>query len=126
MRGQECRAKGGWAKALIGGTLWASQPFRSEPIIVCRCSVRVYFSNDRLSGTGNLWNLSLTGCWVDGNLPVRSGMRFELLILLPGKRAAIIVQEARVPWTRGREFGLRMIPLPPGGTVRLESTSLMK
>lgn len=80
----------------------------------------VYFSNDKLSGTGNLWNLSLTGCRVDGSLRVRSGMRFELLILLPGKRAAIIIQEACVSLTCGREFGLRMITLQPGETVRLE------
>lgn len=60
------------------------------------------------------------GCRMDGNLPVRRGMRFELLIMLPGKRAAIIVQEARVTWARGQEFGLRFDTLLTHEAAHLE------
>lgn len=80
----------------------------------------VYFSDEELHGTGTLWNLSLEGCRMDGNLPVRRGMRFELLIMLPGNRAAIIVQEARVTWARGQEFGLRFDTLLTHEAARLE------
>jgi len=59
-------------------------------------------------------------CRMDGNLPVRRGMRFELLIMLPGKRAAIIVQEARVTWARGQEFGLRFDTLLTHEAAHLE------
>ena len=81
----------------------------------------VYFSNDQRRGIGNLWNLSLDGCRIDGNLSVRHGMRFELLVMLPGKRASFIVQEARVMWTRGQEFGLRLEKLRPRDATRLET-----
>lgn len=80
----------------------------------------VYFSNDELHGTGMLWNLSLEGCRIDGNLAVSRGMRFEVLVMLPGKPVSIIVQEAKVTWTRGHEFGLRFETLLPQEATRLE------
>lgn len=81
----------------------------------------VYFPNDKLQSTGNLWNLSLDGCRIDGNMPVRCGMRFELLVLLPNKRAAISVQEARVRWPRGQEFGLCFETVRLHEATRLEA-----
>lgn len=86
----------------------------------------VYFFNDELQGTGNLWNLSLDGCRIDGNLSVRCGMRFELLVTLPCERAAIIVQEARVRWTRGQEFGLYIEKLRLNEARRWKRTSGIK
>ncbi len=80
----------------------------------------VYFSNEKLHGTGTLWNLSLEGCRIDENLSVRRGIRFELLVVLPGKHDAIIVQEARVTWARGQEFGLRFDTLLTHEAARLE------
>lgn len=53
--------------------------------------------------------------------PVRRGTRFELLVMLPGKRAAIIVQEARVRWTRGQEFGLCFETVRLDEATRLET-----
>lgn len=81
----------------------------------------VYFSNEELDGTGNLWNLSLTGCRVDGSVPVRAGMRFKLLVLLPGKHASIVIREAQVAWTRGHEFGLRLVSVQAQEAARLET-----
>ena len=81
----------------------------------------VYYSNDEVHGSGNLWNLSLDGCRIDGNVAVRSGMQFELLVMLPGKRSAIIVQTAEVAWTRGQEFGLRLQTLRPEEATRLHT-----
>jgi len=84
-------------------------------------SCTVYYSNGEVHGTGNVWNLSLDGYRIDGNVSVRQGMRFELLVMLPGKRAAIIVQAAEVAWTRGREFGLRLQKLRRKEAVCLQT-----
>ena len=81
----------------------------------------VYFSSEELQGTGTLWNLSLHGCRIDGNLSVLRGTRLEVLVMLRGKRASFIVQEARVMWTRGQEFGLRLEKLRPRDATRLET-----
>lgn len=80
----------------------------------------VYYANAELDGTGNLWNLSLTGCRVDGNVPVRAGMRFKLLVLLPGKHASLVIREAQVAWTRGQEFGLSLVSVQAHEAARLE------
>jgi len=80
----------------------------------------VYFSNADLHGAGTLWNLSLDGCRVDGNVLPLIGAQFELLILLPGRRASIVVQSAQVAWTRGHEFGLRLLSVQPVDHRRLQ------
>ena len=68
----------------------------------------VYFSNHNVQATGNLWNLSVGGCRVDGNTEVRPGMIFCLLLILGQRQQSIIVEQATVTWARGREFGLRI------------------
>ncbi len=80
----------------------------------------VYFANEEVDGTGNLWNLSLTGCRVDGSVPVRPGMRLTLLVLLPGKHASLVIRDAQVVWTRGQEFGLRHVSVQAPEAARLE------
>lgn len=81
----------------------------------------VYFPNDKLQSTDNLWNLSLDGYRIDGNMLVRCGMRFELLVLLPDKRTATIVQEARVRWTCRPKFGLCFETVRLHEATRLET-----
>lgn len=91
---------------------------RSHHRVPVQCPV--YFSNTEVHGTGTLWNLSLDGCRVDGNMRLPVGAQFELLILLPGRRASIVVRSAQVAWTRGQEFGLRLLTVPPGDQRRLQ------
>lgn len=81
----------------------------------------VYFSNEVVDGTGHLWNLSLAGCRVDGSVSVRTGRRLKLLILLPGKQAFIVIREAQVVWTRGQEFGLRLVSMHAPEAARLDT-----
>lgn len=80
----------------------------------------LYYANDEVQGTGNLWNLSLDGCRVDGNIPVRPGMALSLFIMLPGKLVSIIVEQATVTWIRGQEFGLRLEKIQPRDAKRIE------
>jgi len=81
----------------------------------------VYFSNETVDGTGHLWNLSLTGCRVDGSVCVRTGARLKLVVLLPGKQAFIVIREAQVVWSRGQEFGLRLVNVHAPEAARLEA-----
>lgn len=81
----------------------------------------VYFSNEAVDGTGHLWNLSLTGCRVDGSVSVRTGTRLTLLVLLPGTQAFMVIREAQVVWSRGQEFGLRLINLHAPEAARLDT-----
>lgn len=73
---------------------------------MCRSSVSS-ISNDEVQGTGNLWNLSIDGCRIDGDIEVRPGMVFSLLLIVGEKQRSIIVEQGIVTWARGREFGLR-------------------
>ena len=80
----------------------------------------VYFHHGQVQGTGSLWNLSLDGCRIDGNVPLRRGTVVELLMLLPGSHGAVLVKEAAVCWTRGRECGLRLVTVQPREAAHLE------
>ena len=91
---------------------------RSHHRVPVQCTV--YFSNTEVHGTGTLWNLSLDGCRVDGNMRVPIGAQFELLILLPGRRVSIVVRSAQVAWARGQEVGLRFLTVPPDDQRRLQ------
>lgn len=81
----------------------------------------VYFSNEAVDGAGHLWNLSLSGCRVDGSVSVRTGTRLTLLVLLPGTQAFLVIREAQVVWSRGQEFGLRLINLHAPEAARLDT-----
>lgn len=81
----------------------------------------VYFSNEAVDGTGHLWNLSLSGCRVDGSVSVRTGTWLKLVVLLPGKQAFIVIREAQVVWSRGQEFGLRLINMHAPEAARLDT-----
>lgn len=80
----------------------------------------VYFHNSRLQGTGDLWNVSLTGCRMDGTPAVPLGAVVELLMLLPCPTGEVLIKEATVCWVRGVEFGLRLVTVQPGEVTRLE------
>lgn len=81
----------------------------------------VHFSNEEIDGTGHLWNLSLTGCRVDGSVSVRTGTRLTLLVLLPGTQAFMVIREAQVVWSRGQEFGLRLVSMHAPEAARLDT-----
>lgn len=91
---------------------------RAHHRVPVQCTV--YFSNADLQGTGTLWNVSLDGCRVNGNVRPRVGTQVELLIMLPGRRASIVVQSAQVAWTRGHECGLRWLSVQPVDRSRLQ------
>jgi len=61
-----------------------------------------------LVGDGTVTNLSRHGLGIRGNKPVRTGMELTLFLYLPDGQDPLFVTEARVAWTSGHRFGVRI------------------
>ena len=79
----------------------------------------LYFSSDRVNGTGTVWNLSLGGWRVDSDLKVSTGTALTLFVMLPDNKQAVVVDQAVVCWSRGHEFGLVIRRIKDQDMVRL-------
>ncbi len=99
---------------------WLPPPFRSAPTSACRYSLPSIFHNEQLGGTGTLWNVSLEGCRIDANVSMHRGIKVELLMLLPEAGGTMVVKSATVCWSRGREYGLRLVTIQAHEAARLE------
>lgn len=89
------------------------RPYRRFPV---QCLVS--YSSGPFSGVGMVWNLSLTGWRLSGDLPMREGEMLSLCVTLPNKQK-IKVPEATVRWSRGNEFAVETSRMNPRTTVRL-------
>jgi len=69
-------------------------------------------------GQGTVWNLSCTGWRLSGDLPMRPGEALSLTVTLPNEQR-IVVPDAVVRWSRGREFGIEMVETPKHTQARL-------
>jgi len=56
-------------------------------------------------GQGIVWNLSVNGWHLSGNVPLRVGQTYPLTVNLPN-RPSLFVAVAIVRWVRGQEYGL--------------------
>jgi hypothetical protein len=88
------------------------RPYRRFPV---QCPVS--YSSGPFHGTGTVWNFSLTGCRLSGDLPMRAGETLSLCVTLPHKQK--IEGEATVRWSRGNEFAVETSRMNPRTTVRL-------
>ena len=59
-------------------------------------------------GHGTVWNLSLTGWRLSGNLPLRIGEVCSLTVNLPSQ-PRLYVAAAIVRWVRGAEYGVETL-----------------
>ena len=73
-----------------------------RPPVECR----LYYAGIGIQGQGTLSNLSIEGCHVQGTIPVKKGTKLTIIILHPETSHPIIVDKARVAWSKGRRFGL--------------------
>lgn len=71
--------------------------------------VPVAFSGDRAKGRGQLINLSMGGCTVESEIPVKSGQYLNLRLELPDRKSPVTVELAPVRWSTGQAFGLEFI-----------------
>jgi len=68
--------------------------------------VPVLYLHDRIVGEGIVNDLSLSGSYIAGNVPVSVGMSLALEIFLPGDPVPLLIDRATVKWVKGSEFGV--------------------
>jgi hypothetical protein len=79
---------------------------RPHPRFPVQCFVKYRIGS--FTGTGTVWNLSLSGWRLSGDLPIRPGEILSLDVTLPNEQR-IKIQEAIVRWSRGEEFGMETV-----------------
>jgi hypothetical protein len=68
--------------------------------------VPVRYLRDRIAGEGIMNDLSLSGSYITGNVPVSVGMELGLQIFVPGDPVPLLIDRATVKWVKGSEFGV--------------------
>ena len=90
------------------------RPFRRSPV---QCSVTYHVGP--FQGQGTVWNLSLNGWKLSGDLPLRVGETCSLTVNLPNQES-IFVATAIVRWVRGPEYGMETLVVEKQTQSRLE------
>ena len=90
------------------------RPYRRFPVL---CAVTYHAGLHQ--GQGTVWNLSLNGWRLSGDLPLRIGQTIPLTVTLPNKES-LFVAGAIVRWRRGQEYGLESLVIEKSTQSRLE------
>ncbi|OQW66175.1 MAG: hypothetical protein BVN29_06780 [Nitrospira sp. ST-bin5] len=90
------------------------RPYRRFPV---RCSVT--YNAGSFEGQGTVWNLSLSGLRLSGDLPMRPGETVSLTVTLPNEQR-IAIPEAVVRWSRGEEFAVENVKIEQYAQARLQ------
>jgi hypothetical protein len=94
--------------------LFSIRPYRCSPV---QCSVTYHAGP--FQGQGTVWNLSLNGWKLSGDVPLRVGQTCSLTVNLPNQES-IFVAAAIVRWVRGQEYGLETLVVEKQTRSRLE------
>lgn len=89
---------------------------RSSRRFPVHCSVR--YDAGPFWGHGTVWNLSMTGWRLSGDVPMRPGETLSLTVSLPNEQR-IEVLVAVVRWSRGYEFAVENVVIAPHTEARL-------
>jgi hypothetical protein len=90
------------------------RPHRRFPVC-CPVTYHVGLSE----GHGMVWNLSVNGWRLSGDVPPRVGQTIPLTVTLPNQQR-IFVAAAIVRWRRGQEYGLETLVMAKQTQSRLE------
>lgn len=90
------------------------RPSRRSPV---ECSVT--YNAGPYQGHGTVWNLSLNGWKVSGDVPLRVGQTCSLVVNLPNQQS-MVVAAAVVRWVQGQEYGLETMVVGKLTRNRLE------
>ena len=82
-----------------------------------QCSVT--YDAGPFQGQGTVWNLSLNGWKLSGDLLLRVGETCSLTVNLPNQ-SSIFVATAIVRWVRGQEYGVETLVVEKQTQSRLE------
>ena len=89
-------------------------PHRCFPVY---CSVT--YQAGLFQGQGTVWNFSLSGWKLSGDVPLQVGQTCALTVNLPIEES-IVVAAAIVRWVRGQEFGLETLAIEKQTHSRVE------
>ena len=81
------------------------------------CSVT--YNTGLFQGQGTVWNFSLSGWKLSGDVPLQVGQTCSLTVNLPIEER-ICVTAAIVRWVRGQEFGLETLAIEKQTHSRVE------
>ena len=90
------------------------RPFRRFPV---QCPVSYYAGPSK--GNGTLWNFSVNGWKLSGDVPLEVGQLCSLTVTLPNE-PSFVVSAAIVRWARDREYGLETLAIDKQVHSRLE------
>ncbi len=90
------------------------RPFRRFPV---QCAVSYHAGLAR--GQGTLWNFSVNGWKLSGDVPLRVGQLCSLTVSLPNQ-PSFVVSAAIVRWARNEEYGLETLAIDKQVHSRLE------
>jgi PilZ domain len=80
----------------------------------------IYFSSGDGVSTGTVCNVSLGGWCVRSDTHVQPGASLTLFATLPDRKQAVLVDQAKVCWSHGHEFGLSIQKIAPADAARLK------
>ncbi|MBK5281397.1 MAG: PilZ domain-containing protein [Nitrospiraceae bacterium] len=83
-------------------------PFTRRPSRRCPGQCSVTYHVGPFQGQGTVWNLSLNGWKLSGDVPLRVGETCSLTVNLPNQES-LYVAAAIVRWVRGQEYGLETL-----------------
>jgi PilZ domain len=90
------------------------RPFRRFPV---HCAATYHAGTFR--GQGTVWNFSMSGWKLSGDVPPQVGQTCSLTVNLPIEES-ISVAAAIVRWVRGQEFGLETLAIEKQTHSRVE------
>jgi hypothetical protein len=90
------------------------RPFRRFPV---QCPVSHMVGT--FQGQGTVWNFSMMGWKLSGDMPLRVGQMCSLTVALPNE-PSFIVAAAIVRWVRDQEYGLETLAIDKQIHSRLE------
>ena len=79
----------------------------------------VRYRGDGIAGEGIIKDLSLSGSYITGNVPVSVGMVLALEIFVPGDPELLLIDRAIVKWVKLSKFGADFDTLQPKVAERI-------
>ncbi len=79
----------------------------------------VTYNAGPFQGQGTVWNFSLSGWKLSGDVPLRVEQTCSLIVNLPNEES-IFVAAAIVRWARGQEYGLETLAVEKETQSRVE------
>jgi hypothetical protein len=78
-----------------------------------------FLSAEKSAGEGSVQDLSIRGCRVRAASTVQLNDTFRMQLFLPQCSPPIHIEQARVRWVNGQEFGCQFLSMLPDERARL-------